>query len=66
MRLSSCQIKGGREYDGFRNPRGLRVRVVGGAGTGWQITTPRNPQPLARVDGFVEGLSGVEIYLHNI
>ena len=44
-----------REYNEFRNLCGLRVGVVGGAGKGWQITTPRNPQPLARVDGFVGG-----------
>ena len=38
-----------RERDGFINPCGLRVRVVTGAGAGWQVTTLEKPAPLARV-----------------
>jgi hypothetical protein len=41
-----------RECHGFRNPRGLQVRVGTGAGTGWQFTTLGKPAPVAWVDGF--------------
>ena len=38
-----------------RDCHGLRVGVGVGMGEGWQLRTPWNPQPVARVDGFVEG-----------
>jgi hypothetical protein len=34
-----------REWHGFMNPRGLRVRVGAGAGMGWHFVTPRKPAP---------------------
>jgi hypothetical protein len=38
-----------REYHGFLNPHGLRVRVHPGAGAGWQIKTLEKPAPVAWV-----------------
>ena len=54
-----------RDCQGFQNPAGVRGRVSGGQGMGWDFHTLAKPLPLAGVKGIYndKNISIYHIYL---